>query len=127
MTRLSEVREYCRTFPGAVEDMPFGEGTLVCKVGGKIFILLDTDAEPLWINLKCDPLLAEEFRDRFASVSPGYHMNKRYWNTVVLDGNVPDEMLRKMIAHSWELVFCGLPRRVREMLTPGSSQNHPDN
>ncbi len=99
--------------PGAVEDFPFDHVTLVFKVGGKMFALVATDEDPLRINLKCDPVKAEILRDCFPAVLPGYHMNKRHWNTVVLDGSIPDEDLRAMIDESYAMVVQGLPKARR--------------
>jgi predicted DNA-binding protein (MmcQ/YjbR family) len=102
---IDAVREYCLGKPGKVkEDMPFGEDTLVFKVQGKIFLLLSMMARPLTINLKCDPERAVEIRERYDSVQPGYHMNKKHWNTVILDGKVPTKEVLAMIDHSYELV-----------------------
>lgn len=93
--------------------MPFGPDDLVFKVDGKMFALLSLDEVPTRVNLKCDPDRALELRDRYEQVRPGYHMNKRHWNTVVLDGVVPDGTLREMIEHSFELVRAKAKRRVR--------------
>jgi predicted DNA-binding protein (MmcQ/YjbR family) len=83
---IEEVRNFCLKLNGTEEDYPFGENTLVFKVGGKIFALTSLDSIPLQINLKCDPEKAVELRETYDSVIPGYHMNKRHWNTVILDG-----------------------------------------
>src|SRR3954466_6724323 len=101
---LESFREYCLGKGGTVESTPFGEDTLVFKVGGKMFALASLDEVPTRVNLKCDPDLALELRDRFEQVRPGYHMNKKHWNTVVLDAVIPDAEIRKMIDHSYELV-----------------------
>lgn len=103
-------REYCLIKSGATESMPFGEGVLVFKVGGKIFALLSLDDVPASANLKCDPDFALELRDRYEQVQPGYHMNKKHWNTIELGTGVPDAELRQMIDHSYELVTSGLPK-----------------
>ena len=103
---IDAIREYCLGKPGKVkEDMPFGEDTLVFKVQGKIFLLLSMMARPLTINLKCDPERAVNLRERYDSVQPGYHMNKKHWNTVILDGKIPTKEVLAMIDHSYELVF----------------------
>ena len=99
--------------PGASEDFPFDTVTLTAKVGGRIFALVMTDKEPLRMNLKCDPAKAEILRACYPAVLPGYHMNKRHWNTVVLDGSIPGEDLRSMIDESYELVVKGLPKARR--------------
>jgi predicted DNA-binding protein (MmcQ/YjbR family) len=96
--------------------MPFDETTLAIRVGSKIFLLAELDAVPLSINLKCDPELALELRDRYPAVRPGYHMNKKHWNTVEVDGSIPDRELRKMIDHSYEMVAKGLKKSEREAL-----------
>jgi predicted DNA-binding protein (MmcQ/YjbR family) len=100
-------------FPGAVEDYPFGDEVAVFKVGGKMFALVSLDDDPGSVNLKCDPALALELRDRYAAVRPGYHSNKRHWNTVDLDGSVDDDELGEMVEHSYELVVSKLPKRAR--------------
>ena len=107
------LRAYLAAKPGAVEDFPFNPVTLVAKVGGRMFALVLTDAEPLRVNLKCDPLKAQGLREVYPAVLPGYHMNKRHWNTVVLDGSIPDADLRAMIDESYALVVRGLPRARR--------------
>ncbi len=97
-------REYCLAKPQATESTPFGDTVLVFKVRGKIFALLSFDEVPARVNLKCDPDLALELRDRFEQVRPGYHMNKKHWNTVDLESGIPEAELRTMIDHSYELV-----------------------
>jgi predicted DNA-binding protein (MmcQ/YjbR family) len=115
MTR-DDVLGFCAGFPGAVEDYPFGDGVAVFKVGGRMFALVSLEGSPGFVNLKCDPDLALELRARYAAVHPGYHANKRHWNTVDLDGSVEDEALREMIDHSYELVVKSLPRADRARL-----------
>jgi predicted DNA-binding protein (MmcQ/YjbR family) len=106
---IDTIREYCLVKPGKVkEDMPFGEDTLVFRVQGKIFILISMMARPLSINLKCDPEKAIELRERYESIKPGYHMNKKHWNTVVLDGKIPTKEVLAMIDHSYNLVLGSL-------------------
>ena len=99
--------------PGATEDMPFGPSALVLKVKGRMFALIGVDDDPLRINLKCDPDFAQVLRQRFTGIIPGYHMNKRHWNTVVLDGSVPDDLVLDMIDDSYELVVKGLRKADR--------------
>ena len=118
---VAEFREYCLTKPSASEEMPFGPDVLVFKVGGKMFALASVDEVPATANLKCDPDLALDLRDRYEQVRPGYHMNKKHWNTVEIDSGIPAVELRRMIDHSYELVIKGLPkaggvnqRRLRE-------------
>ncbi len=111
---LESFREYCLSKPGATEDMPFGEDVLVFRVGGKMFALASLDEIPATANLKCDPDLALELRDRYEQVRPGYHMNKKHWNTVEIDSGIPDGELHKMIDHSYELVTKSLPKAERK-------------
>ena len=101
---LSAFREYCLNKAGAIEETPFGPDTLVFKVAGKIFAISPLDETPARANLKCDPDLALELRDRYEQVRPGYHMNKKHWNTIDLEGEIPDAEIRTMIDHSYELV-----------------------
>ena len=103
-----EFREYCLTKPKATEGTPFGETVLVFKVAGKIFALMSLDEVPATANLKCDPDLALELRDRYEQVRPGYHMNKKHWNTVEIEAGIPETELRKMIDHSYDLVVQSL-------------------
>ena len=110
---LAKFREYCLGKPNATEGTPFGPDTLVFKVGGKIFAITSLDEVPARANLKCDPDLALELRDRYEQVRPGYHMNKKHWNTVELEEGIPDIEIRKMIDHSYELIAKPLPRRRR--------------
>ncbi|HEY5673867.1 MAG TPA: MmcQ/YjbR family DNA-binding protein [Malonomonas sp.] len=107
------LRNYLLAKPGASEDFPFDETTLVIKVAGKMFALTGINQQPLRLNLKCDPLQAELLRERYPAVLPGYHMNKRHWNTLVLDGSVPDDEIRAMIDASYALVVKGVPRSKR--------------
>ena len=100
---IETIREFCISKKGATEGFPFGEDTLVFKAGGKIFALVNLDGE-LSINLKCDPEFALELRERYSSVIPGYHMNKKHWNTVILDGSIPDKEIYSWIDHSYEII-----------------------
>jgi len=101
---LPDLIAHCLSKPGAEETTPFGPDTLVYKVGGKIFALTSPDDFPPRVNLKCDPERAIELRDRYESILPGYHMNKRHWNTVILDGSVPSALVRELVDHSYQLV-----------------------
>lgn len=101
--------------PAAVEDYPFGDGVAVFKVGGRMFALVPLEGKET-VNLKCEPELARELRARYAAVSPGYHQNKRHWNTVELDGSIEDDELMEMIAHSYDRVVSQLPRAERAKL-----------
>ena len=116
MTR-DQVLDLCSSFPGAHEDYPFGDEAAVFKVGGKMFALVMLTGAPGSVNLKCDPIWALELREVYSAVRPGYHMNKRHWNTVDLDGTVDDTELRAMIEHSYGLVVGRLPRGERERLS----------
>ncbi|MEM8862395.1 MAG: MmcQ/YjbR family DNA-binding protein [Chloroflexota bacterium] len=100
--------------PGAWLDYPFGEGAAVFKVGSKMFALARWNEDPLEINLKCDPDDAIVLREMFSAVKPGYHMNKRHWNTVTLDETVPEHMFLEMIEISYKLVFKSLKKAERE-------------
>ncbi|HPX07131.1 MAG TPA: MmcQ/YjbR family DNA-binding protein [Tenuifilaceae bacterium] len=106
---IEELREYCISKKGVTEGFPFDEVTLVLKVGGKMFALTNLDGEPS-VNLKCDPELAVELRERYTSVTPGYHMNKQLWNTVMLDGTIPDPLIKEWIDLSYKLVLESLPK-----------------
>lgn len=101
---VETLREYCIVKKGVTESFPFGNDTLVFKAGSKIFALVNLD-EDLSINLKCDPALTIELRERYPSVTPGYHMNKKHWNTVLLDGTVPDKEILSWVDHSYELIM----------------------
>jgi predicted DNA-binding protein (MmcQ/YjbR family) len=107
---LAQFREYCLNKPGATEGTPFGPDVLVFKVGGKMFALAVLDEMPTTVNLKCDPDLALDLRDRYEQVRPGYHMNKKHWNTLEIETGIPDAELRKMIDHSYDLVAKSLPK-----------------
>jgi predicted DNA-binding protein (MmcQ/YjbR family) len=102
---LEALRRYCLKKEGKIsEEFPFDEYTLVFKLYGKIFILISTNTHPVTINLKCDPERAIELREQYPSVLPGYHMNKKHWNTVTLDGSIPPKEIFAMIEHSFDLV-----------------------
>jgi predicted DNA-binding protein (MmcQ/YjbR family) len=107
---LEDFREYCLKKRHVTEGTPFGADVLVFKVAGKIFALAALDEVPPRANLKCDPDLALDLRDRYEEVTPGYHMNKKHWNTVELSGRIPDAELRQMIDHSYDLVRASLPK-----------------
>ncbi len=110
---VEEVRQICIAKKGVTEGFPFDEVTLVLKVGGKIFALLSLDREPS-VNLKCDPEKAIDLRERHEDIIPGYHMNKKHWNTVMLERNLQDSLIAEMINHSYELVLASLPGKVQE-------------
>lgn len=104
------LHEYCLSKPGAEETLPFGPDTVVYKVGGKVFLLSGLDSEELRFNVKCDPEKAIELREEFSCVLPGYHMNKKHWNTIVVDGSVSIKQLKVWIDHSYELVANSLSK-----------------
>ena len=110
---IESIREYCLAKPGTTEGLPFDEVTLVLKVGGKMFCLMSLERNPSQINLKCDPEEALSLRETNPSITAGYHMNKKHWNTVVLDGSVDESLIKKMIDNSYELVFFSLPAKIR--------------
>ena len=118
-----ELRDYLLAKPAVTEEQPFGPEVLVYKVKGKMFATLgfeiDDGLETGRTNLKCDPDRAVELRAEHGAILPGYHMNKRHWNTLVLDGSLPPALVRELCDHSWELVVAGLPKRDREGLVGG--------
>ena len=107
---IEQICEYCIRKKGVTEEFPFDEETLVFKLAGKIFLLASLESIPLQINLKCDPEKAIELREEFESVQPGYHMNKKHWNTIILDGTVPAKKILEWIDHSYNLVMSGLKK-----------------
>src|SRR5213592_2863677 len=113
---LEEFREYCLAKGGVTEGTPFGETVLVFKVAGKIFALAALDEIPATVNLKCDPDVALELRDRYEQIQPGYHMNKKHWNTVEISSGIPEAELRKMIDHSYDLIVKSLPKAAKAKL-----------
>lgn len=113
---LDDIRTYCLSKPASEETLPFGPDVLVFKVAGKVFLLLPLDSEDLQFNAKCDPEEAEELRERYPSVRPGYHMNKKHWNTIVVDGSVSTALIKKWIDDSYDLVVKSLPVKTREKL-----------
>jgi predicted DNA-binding protein (MmcQ/YjbR family) len=112
---IEEFREYCLIKKGVTESFPFDETTLVFKVMDRMFALTDT-LDKFSINIKCDPEKAVELRERYPAVTPGYHMNKKHWNTVQIDGSVSDELLIKWIDESYDLIVAKLPKSVRGKL-----------
>lgn len=112
---IEELRNYCLSLPGVTEDFPFDEVTLVFKVGGKMFLLTSLEGD-FSFNVKCDPEQAIQLRERYECVRPGYHMSKKHWNTVDIDGSVADSLLIDWINHSYELVFGALPKRIRDSI-----------
>lgn len=115
-SRRNQVMAACGAKPGSAEDYPFGDEVAVFKVAGRMFALVSLGPAPGNVSLKCDPGLATELRGRYAAIIPGYHLNKRHWNTVTLDGSVPDEEVLELIDHSYDLVLAGLTRTQRNKL-----------
>lgn len=115
---IEDIREYCLTKPAVTEELPFGPDTLVFKVCGKVFLLVGLDqVESLSFNVKCDPDVAIELRlDYPETVIPGYHMNKKHWNTVYCNRQLSDERLRTFIDDSYTLVYNSLPKAVKETI-----------
>jgi predicted DNA-binding protein (MmcQ/YjbR family) len=114
--RPAELRRHCLAQPEAVEEFPFDSQHSVFKVAGKMFALTALGRTPLKVSVKCEPELAVQFRASYEAVQPGWHLNKRHWNTITLGADVPDELLRDMIEDSYDLVVDGLPKRARERL-----------
>ncbi len=113
---IESLRSYCLEKKEVEEGFPFGETTLVFKVKGKIFLLSSLDSPVLQFNVKCDPEKAIEWREKFSAIQPGYHMNKKLWNTVTVDGSLSIRMLKEMIDDSYELVVRSLPKKMQEGL-----------
>ena len=107
---IEQIREYCIKKKGVTEEFPFDEETLVFKIAGKIFLLASLGSIPLQINLKCDPEKAIELREEFEFVQPGYYMNKKHWNTIIIDGTVPAKKILEWIDDSYNLVVSGLKK-----------------
>ena len=105
------LREYCLSKPDVEESFPFGPDVMVFKIGGKIFLLCSLDSEDFSFNVKCDPELAIELRERHDCVQPGYHMNKKHWNTIVVDGAVSTKQLKEWIDHSYEIVSNSVSKK----------------
>ncbi len=110
---VEQLRIYCLSKPNTSETFPFDEHTLVFKVYDKIFAITGLDNIDASVNLKCDPENAIDLRNRYSCVRPGYHQNKKHWNTVMLDGTVGDTMIKQWIDHSYELVLEKIPRRIK--------------
>jgi predicted DNA-binding protein (MmcQ/YjbR family) len=112
----TELRGWCLDQAGAVEEFPFGPEHSVFKVAGKMFALSALDREPLEVSVKCEPELAAQLRHTYPAIRPGYHLNKRHWNTITLDGSLPDDLVRDLIEDSYALVVSALPKRLRDQL-----------
>lgn len=112
---IEQFRDFCLALPGVTEEFPFGEETLVYKVMGKLFTLTNLDTFES-INLKCDPEIAIELRERYDGVSPGYHMNKKHWNTIDIHAGISDKLIYQWIRDSYDLVVASLPKKAKEEL-----------
>jgi predicted DNA-binding protein (MmcQ/YjbR family) len=108
---LESIRDYCLALPGVTEELPFGPQTLVFKVAGKVFLLTPLDTPSTQFNAKCDPEKAIELRETYPDVKPGWHMNKKHWNTVLVTGRIPAEHIYAWIRDSYELVVKSLPKK----------------
>lgn len=112
---IEEIRDYCLAKPGVTEDMPFGEDTLVFRVGEKLFLLASLSQGDRF-NVKCDPERAIELREQYTEVQPGYHMNKKHWNTVYTNGNLSHRQICDMIDRSYDLILKSLPKSIRRQI-----------
>jgi predicted DNA-binding protein (MmcQ/YjbR family) len=110
---LDTLLQFAVRFLGTEETFPFDNKTLVLKVGGKMYLLVDVE-QPTAVNLKCDPERAIELRERYDGIQPGYHMNKKHWNTIDLQGSVDEKLILELVKHSYELVLASLPKKVRD-------------
>ena len=111
---IESIRQYCLSKKATTEGFPFDDNTLVFKVAGKIYLATNLNALPLRITLKCDPEKAIDLRERYESIIPGYHSNKKHWNTMALNGEIPKNIIHKLINHSYDLVIKKLPKKVKE-------------
>ena len=111
---IETFRAYCLAKKGVTEELPFGPTTLVFKVMGKMFALTGLDSVEFSINLKCDPEKAIELREEYACVLPGYHMNKKHWNTILVNGSVSDQIVFQWIDHSYALIISSFPKKIQE-------------
>jgi predicted DNA-binding protein (MmcQ/YjbR family) len=108
---ITDIRNYCLSMPYSTHDFPFDSETCVFRIGGRMFCLMGINGDPPRVSLKCDPALARDLRDAFGAVEPGYHLNKEHWNTVAVGADLPDEKVRWLIEHSYQLVAASLPKR----------------
>lgn len=113
---IEQLREFCLSKPGTEETLPFGPDTLVYKVGGKVFLLTGLESETVQFNVKCDPDIAQQLREEFSCVLPGYHMNKKHWNTIIVDGSVSAKQLKQWIDDSYQLVLASLSKKQRQAI-----------
>ncbi|MHA0856087.1 MmcQ/YjbR family DNA-binding protein [Paenibacillus sp. CMAA1364] len=113
---INTLTHYCLSRKGTFEEYPFGQEVIVIKVSSKMFALISERDHQIHISLKCDPFIAENLRQQYASITPGYHLNKSHWNTIVVDGSVPETALFGMIDLSYDLVFKGLKKSEKEAI-----------
>ena len=113
---IESFRNHCIQKPGTTEEFPFGGNTLVFKVMGKMFALTDVD-EFVFINLKCDPEESVKLREQYPGVTPGYHMNKQLWNSILTDGSIPENLVVQLIDDSYNLITASLPRKLKDELS----------
>lgn len=116
MYNNESIREYCLSKPGTTESLPFDDVTLVFKVVNKVFLILSLDTAMPSFNAKCDPDLALEWRERHPQIIPGFHMNKKHWNTIEVDQGLSENFIREIIDHSYGLVVAGLPKKDKAAL-----------
>lgn len=114
-----EIRTYCLQKKAVTESFPFDNETLVFKVGNKMFALMSLERQPTTVNLKADPDWSIELREHYPQITPGYHMNKTHWNTVLMEGLKPD-FIRQLIHHSYDLILASLPKKLREEINAES-------
>ena len=113
---IESLRSYCLAKKSVTEDFPFGDDVMVFRVAGKIFLLVPLITSPLQFNAKANPDKAIELREQYDAVQPGYHMNKKHWNTVVVDGSIPQKLIKEMIDDSYNLILQSLPKKIRDEL-----------
>lgn len=113
---LEKLIKYCLSQKGASEDYPFGPEPLVMKIASKMFSLISEKDGKIHISLKCDPFIAQSLRQQYPAIKPGYHLNKEHWNTVIIDGTIPDKELKWMIQHSYDMVIKTLIKKERETI-----------
>ena len=116
MNTFDKIRDFCLSMPSVTEDMPFDETTLCFRVGGKIFAITDIEDRPITVNLKCDPEKAVELREKHDFIKPGWHMNKKHWNTVNLESEISEELFRELVTHSYDLIFSKLPKKIKDKI-----------
>lgn len=114
---IEDLRLYILSKPNVTEDLPFDEHTLAFRIGNKIFGLVSLERQPLQINLKCDPEKAIELRELYQCVIPGYHMNKKHWNTLILEDDCTWQLIKDLVDHSYELIYDSLPKKIKATLT----------